>query len=180
MVCSFCSKVPSAPPHASARGGPKCRPLRLVGVCGRAVDGGKDTTRQHEEICTRCRIIVSGYHGQGPRQHLPPQPLAIPGTCRNSSHGLVTGWTARRVDPKAFGDGSQYCFRCFNFHIYKKNIQNMAHAAAGFNRAYFDRGAIRSVSLYNRAWYQRVHLSTIWYRSQAPPNNSDIHTQITG
>ena len=28
------------------------------------------------------------------------------------------------------------------------NIQNMVLAAAGFNRAYFDRGAIRSVSLY--------------------------------
>ena len=103
--------------------------VQSVGRCGSLVFaaapwmGGKDTTRQHEEICTRCRIIVSGYHGQGPRQHLPPQPLAIPGTCRNSSHGLVTGWTARRVDPKAFGDGSQYCFRCFNFHIYKRTYK---------------------------------------------------------
>ena len=58
--------------------------------------------------------------------------------------------------------------------------KKMVLAAAGFNRAYFDRDANWSVSLYKRAWYQRVHLSTIWYRSQAPPNNSDIHTQITG
>ena len=57
----------------------------------------------------------------------------------------------------------------------------MVFAAAGCNRSYFGPGAKRSVGLYNRAWYRRVHLSTINYRSRRhPPNSTDIHTQMRG